>query len=109
MRRAKAKSPTEPAGVQKMSNVLPALLAKYGIASTTARQELERAWVAAVGPEVASRSRVGSLRRGVLEILVDDFVLMQELEGYRKGELLKALQEKARQNHIASLRFRKEV
>jgi hypothetical protein len=55
--------------------------------------ELERSWREAAGEQLYRRTQLGRLRRGVLEILVDNAALLQELEGFRKSELLERLQQ----------------
>ncbi|MFO0946936.1 MAG: DUF721 domain-containing protein [Planctomycetota bacterium] len=99
---------SEAGGPKKVGNVLGAILAKYGYANATAQLELEQAWRSVVGEPANKRSRVGSLRRGTLEILVDNSTLLQELEAFRKDELLEAMQQVVRHSKIESLRFRRK-
>ena len=49
----------------------------------------------------------GAIRRGVLDILVDNSMLLQELEGFRKQELLAQLKEVVRHSTLTGLKFRK--
>jgi hypothetical protein len=51
-------------------------------------------------------TRLGSLRRGVLEILVANSVLLQELAGFQKQRLLQELRERLDSPQINDLRFR---
>jgi hypothetical protein len=96
-------------GPKKIGDLLPGLLADYGLPSVTAREELELAWTAAAGDLVASRTKVGALRRGVLEIFVSDPILLQELEGFEKQRLLADLKERLYHNRIDGLRFRRQT
>ena len=96
----------KPSGPHKLGDLLGAVLAKYDAAGTTARSDLERAWSTALGPDLARRARVGALRRGTLEILVESSALIQEL-CYRQEELLAAVQANVQHNRVAALRFRR--
>ena len=94
-------------GPQKIGNVLARVLARYGYSETTLQLELERAWLRTAGANIHKHTRVGSLRRGVLEILVDNSVLLQELEGFRKRELLDRLSADLQHGSVKALRFRR--
>jgi hypothetical protein len=97
----------KPGNPHKIGDVLGAVMAKYGLTATTARAELERAWLSIAEPELRDHTRLGALRRGVLEILVDNSMLLQELEGFRKQELLGRLKETVRHSTLSGLKFRK--
>jgi predicted nucleic acid-binding Zn ribbon protein len=99
--------PPERHGPRAMKDILGAVLAKYDLAGTTGRLELERAWAAAAGPPTAAATRVGALKHGTLEILVQSSILLQELEGFRKEDLLAAVQANVRHSRVTGLRFRK--
>ena len=94
-------------GPKQIGDLLGRVLARYGCTQTTAQLELERAWNEAAGDRIRTRTRVGSLRRGVLEILVDNSVLLQELESFQKQTLLLKMQQSVQHNKIESLRFRR--
>lgn len=53
--------------------------------------ELTEAWSRAAGPEVARRSRIVELKRDVLTVSVESAALRQEIETFRKDEILKRL------------------
>jgi len=53
--------------------------------------ELTEAWSRAAGPEVARRSRIVEFRRDVLTVSVESAALRQELETFRKDEILRRL------------------
>ena len=94
-------------GPKKIGDLLGMVLAKYNAVGTTARIDLERAWRTAAGPELAEQAKVGALRRGTLEILVPSSALLHELEGFRKRELLEAVQTHVLHSRVTALRFRK--
>lgn len=97
-----------PGGAKKIGDLLPGVMTNYGLPSVTAREELELAWTAAAGGLVAARSKVGSVRRGVLEIFVSDPILLQELEGFEKQRLLADLKERLYHNKVEGLKFRRQ-
>lgn len=94
-------------GPSRVGEVIGRMLCRRGITQLTARALLENGWRSAVGTELSERTKVGALRRGVLEILVDSPILLQELDGYRKDELLGRLQAALPAKPIAALRFRR--
>jgi predicted nucleic acid-binding Zn ribbon protein len=88
-----------------MGEVLSQLLARRGFARLESGARLEQAWQAAAGSVISARSRVGGIRRGVLQVLVADSVLVQELT-FRKQELVERLRQQLPDDHIRDLRFR---
>jgi hypothetical protein len=70
------------------------------------RVKLEAAWAAAVGPEFAPQTRVGGVRRGVLEVEVGNAVLLQELAQFHKRRLLEHLRRELKGMTLTDLRFR---
>lgn len=94
-------------GPAKIGDLLSTILAKYGYANRTAQEELERAWRQAASDRIQKHTRIGSVRRGVLEVFVDNAVLLQQLESYHKEELLAKLREVVRHSSVESLRFRR--
>lgn len=66
--------------------------------------ELELAWVRAVGPEVARRSRPVGFRAGRLTVAFDSSALRQEVACFRSEEILRRLREAAPGTEISSLR-----
>lgn len=97
----------KPSGPHKIGDLLGKVLARYGCSQTTAQYELEQAWRQAAGDRVHPRTRVGSLRRGTLEILVDNSVLLQELESFQKQALLSKMQKLLEHNKVDKLKFRR--
>lgn len=64
---------------QPLGEVLSRLLARRGYARVQAAGQWDEAWRQAVGPALAAVSRPGSVRRGVLEVLVAHSAAAQEL------------------------------
>jgi predicted nucleic acid-binding Zn ribbon protein len=93
-------------GVQSIAAILGEVAARRGFARLRGQQYLEDAWRGAAGEVTARYTRVGSLRRGVLEILVANSVLLQELAGFQKQALVKKLQSTLGTGEVRELRFR---
>ncbi len=68
------------------------------------RLVVEEAWVQAAGPELAAQTQVIGVRQGVVTIAVGDSILLQELAGFRRRELLEALRKHIPE--VRDLRFR---
>ena len=94
-----------PRGPKKMADVVSALLSRRGYTQSLWQQECQQAWEATVGAPLAADSRVGPLRRGVLEITVRNSAVMQELS-FQKKVLLQQLGRALPQTKISDLRFR---
>lgn len=89
---------------KRIDNVLAQVVQRRGYAQVRAASERDEAWQSAVG-QFASATQVGALRRGTLEIRVENSLLMQELT-FRKEELLGKLQTAMPDAGIKQLRFR---
>src|SRR5687768_6674615 len=96
----------EPRGPELVGEVLGRLFAARGWGRRQGQLHLERAWEEAAGPETAKHTRVAGLRRGTLEVLVANAVLMQELAHFRKRKLLEGLRAALPGTAITDLRFR---
>jgi predicted nucleic acid-binding Zn ribbon protein len=98
--------PGQGKGPELFREVLARLFAARGWGRRQGRLHLERAWAEAVGPEYAEHTRVGGLRRGVLEVEVDSAVLLQELAHFHKRRLLRELRGRLPGTAVNDLRFR---
>ena len=92
-------------GPQAIGNVLSELMARRGYARVQSAAAYDAAWREAAGPLVAAYTRVGSLRRGTLEVVVANSTLVQEL-GFQKSTLVKSLTRLLPDEGIENLRFR---
>jgi predicted nucleic acid-binding Zn ribbon protein len=88
----------------RMADVLGELLARRGYARVQAGEAMSRAWRVVAG-EMAAQSRVGRVRRGVLEVVVANSTLLQELT-FRKRELVGALARELPDQPLQDVRFR---
>ena len=94
-----AKSP------KPIGNVIAQLVQRRGYAQVRTAGERDKAWQTAVGKDLAAMTQVGALRRGVMEVIVSNSLLMQELT-FRKEELLSELKQALPEAGIQQLRFR---
>ena len=66
----------------------------------------QRASITPAGAKLAVQTRLVNLRRGVMEIEVNNAVLLQELAHYHKRRLLEQLRKRLPNLTITDLRFR---
>jgi hypothetical protein len=90
---------------RKIGDVLAQLVARRGYAREQSTAALDGAWRQAAGDELAKVTRAGALRRGTLEVLVANNLLVQEL-GFQKDQLIGRLLQLAPDHKIANIRFR---
>jgi predicted nucleic acid-binding Zn ribbon protein len=93
-------------GPEPIGEVLSRLFVARGWGRKQDRLRLESAWAVAAGPQAAANTRVGALKRGVLEVEVIGAVLMQELANFRKRPILQKLREQLPGVTVSDLRFR---
>jgi hypothetical protein len=93
-------------GPRPLSDILGELFTVRGYGRLRARQELEDAWNAAVGEPNSCQTRLGEVRRGVLNVTVAHSTLLEELAAFRKPALLAALRSDAPATTIHDIRFR---
>lgn len=92
-------------GPKPIGNILSELMARRGYARVQSGRAYETAWREAAGELVAEYTRVGALRRGTLEVVVDNSTLVQELT-FQKPTLLKLLTRLLPDEPLEDLRFR---
>src|SRR5262245_9435233 len=93
-----------PEGPEPLGEILSRLFISRGWGRRNARRQLEEAWAGAAG-EHAVCTRVVALRRGVLEVEVNNGILLQELAHFHKRRLLETLR-RTYSSPIKELRFR---
>jgi predicted nucleic acid-binding Zn ribbon protein len=93
-------------GPRPLSDVLGELFTVRGYGRLRARQELEDAWNTAVGEPYCRQTRLGEVRRGVLNVTVAHSTLLEELSAFHKPALLSALRSGAPATTIHDIRFR---
>jgi hypothetical protein len=93
-------------GPKPVADILGELFATRGFGRLYAQKELEDAWNAAVGEPGCGQTRIGDVRRGVLNVTVAHSTLLEELAAFRKPTLLAALRRDAPGTVIHDIRFR---
>lgn len=96
----------EHSGPSPLSDILTELFTSRGYGRLQAANELEEAWNVAVGEPKSRQTRVGSLKRGVLNVTVAHPILLEELAGFHKSTLLAALRRALPDAAIHDIRFR---
>ena len=95
---------TKNRGPQRLREVLSQLMAQRGYAQLGANEETQAAWRSVVG-SMEKFTRATEVKRGVLQVIVSNSVVMQELT-FRKSELLQAMVAALPNHKIKNLRFR---
>lgn len=93
-------------GPERLKEVLSRLFTARGWGRRQGRLHLEKAWAAAAGPEHAAHTRVAGIRRGILEVEVNNSVLLQELAQFHKRRLLNTLRSSLAGTTVTDLRFK---
>ncbi len=93
-------------GPEKLGEILERVLRDRGLFDAGRRREIAAAWEEVAGPLVSAGTRVASLRGGVLVVEVLSSALRQELETFRKEELLDGIRERFAREYVRDLRFR---
>jgi predicted nucleic acid-binding Zn ribbon protein len=93
--------------VFSLQEAIASFMEHSGFSKRTFQDRIGRAWCEILGAETARHTRLArTVKRGVLEVQVDSPALLAELSGFRKAEILKALQEQVTQVFIEDIRFR---
>lgn len=90
---------------QAVGEVISQLFARRGYARQSAANAWTEAWNQAAGRAFAEGSRAGGLRRGVLEVVVKNSILMQDI-AFEKKRILTDLKKLVPEAGIRDLRFR---
>lgn len=93
-------------GPKPLSEILSDLFASRGYGRLQALSELELAWNLAVGEPECRQTKLGGVRRGVLNVTVAHPSLLEELSTFQKPALLEALRRDAPGTPILDIRFR---
>ncbi len=86
-------------------NLAARLVSELAGSDNEAYADLRQAWVQVAGDRFSSRSGVGLMKRGVLEIHVDRSITLQQM-AFEKRRMLKEMQQKLPHWNIQDLRFR---
>ena len=90
---------------KKSADILGRLMARKGYAQTESGNELEEVWNQIVGVKWQTKTKVGNINRGVLEVFVTSSMVNQQI-GFQKRKILKEIQNRLPENKIKDLHFR---
>lgn len=91
---------------QSISDILPQVLSKIGLAQKLKETQFVRDWSNIVGETVAKHCQPISFSKGCLTVNVDSSPWLNELQRYSKGIILQKLQERFGEDSIRDVRFR---
>jgi hypothetical protein len=89
---------------RRLGDFLPGILRTAGPRARDEMYELTEAWAAAAGPEVARVSRIVGMNRDTLTVAVESASLRQEIESFRRPEILARIRAAFPRRKIADLR-----
>lgn len=89
---------------RRLGELISEVLRNSGAARRDDRRRLAEAWILSVGTEAAKRSRVVSLQNGLLTVTVESAALRQELQTFRRDEVLGRMREAFSGRRITSLK-----
>jgi predicted nucleic acid-binding Zn ribbon protein len=89
---------------ERIGKILTRLMARRGFQRQISQEQLETAWAEAVGETLARQTRLGSLRRGTLEVFIRHKIYEQELL-FQQTELMNALNVALSEKKIKRLKF----
>jgi hypothetical protein len=89
---------------RRIGDVLPQVLRDLGPRRRDELYALTEAWSRAAGPDVALRTRVVGMNRDTLTIAVESAALRQEIESFRRPEILARFRAEFPRRTIADLR-----
>ena len=90
---------------KKPADILGRLMARKGYGQTESANEMEEVWNQTVGPKWQTKTKIGNVSRGVLEVFVVSSVVNQQM-GFQKRKILAEIQKRLPQNKIKDLHFR---
>jgi len=92
--------------VFRLRSALDRFVVRTGLSTQISTSELERVWETVLGPAKAGMTSVGAVRRGVLQVTVGNSGLLEELELFRKAEILKRIRSSPVGSKVRDIRFR---
>jgi predicted nucleic acid-binding Zn ribbon protein len=93
-------------GPKPVADILSELFAARGFSRLRALKELEDVWNEAVGEPGCRQTKIGEVRRGILNVTVAHSALLEELRAFQKPTLLAILRENVSGATIHDIRFR---
>lgn len=91
---------------QLISDILPQVLSKMGLAQKVKEAQIVRDWSSVVGEVVSKHCQPVSLDKGYLTVNVDSSPWLNELHRFSKGLILQKLQASLGEKAIRDIKFR---
>ncbi|HCA50549.1 MAG TPA: hypothetical protein DEP12_09095 [Planctomycetaceae bacterium] len=88
----------------RIDNILSRLMTRTGYARVKSASALESVWSEAAGP-LATATRAGNIRRGVLDVICKNSAVMQELT-FQKQMVINQLNKKLEGQTVKDLKLR---
>ena len=101
----KSNIPEQVGRPERIGRIVTRIMARHGFNRQISSEQLEQVWRDAVGETMAAQTRLGSLRRGVLEVFVSHPLIRQELS-FHQTELTEALNQASRDFKIRRLKLK---
>ena len=80
-------------------------MSRKGFAQQESTNDLAEVWKALVGESLKDKTRIGLLKRNVLEVYVSSSAVNQQLT-FQKAQLVKQLQKQLPKENIKDIRFK---
>ena len=90
---------------KRPADLLGQLMARKGFSQQESKNELSDVWGSLVGESLSGKTRVGLLKRNVLEVYVSSSAVNQQLT-FKKAQLLKQLKQQLPKENIKDIRFK---
>lgn len=103
---AEGEAPPAAGGPERLGEILARLFSSRAWGRRQEQLRLEEVWRLVAGPQAAAKTRLAGLRRGVLEVVVADPVLLQELAHFHRRRLSAALEARLGPGRVKEIRFR---
>ncbi len=91
--------------ITKLGDAVSRVLSESGVAGGLRLEAVREKWRAAVGQEIAARTRVLGFTRGVLRVEVTSSALLQELASVYRGTITRSLAAGDRPVTVRDIRF----
>ena len=90
---------------KRPADLLGQLMSRKGFAQQESTNDLTAVWNSLVGDSLKDKTRVGLLKRNVLEVYVSSSAVNQQLT-FKKAQLVKQLQQHLPKDNIKDIRFK---
>ena len=90
---------------KRPADLLGQLMARKGFSQQESKNDLSDVWGSLVGESLNGKTRVGLLKRNVLEVYVSSSAVNQQLT-FKKAQLLKQLKQQLPKENIKDIRFK---